>query len=106
MRGKKTRISKSVFVEHHLGDSAVAGEWGGVSVRPAGGERAARPRGPKARGLLSSSPTGTFSEESGSIPKHKDAEDVGKSDMGELSDLADGNPRADRVGRAWMGLGM
>lgn len=28
MRGKKTRISKSVFVEHHLGDSAVAGGMG------------------------------------------------------------------------------
>lgn len=61
--------------------------------------------GPKARGLLSSSPTGTFSKESGSIPKHKDLEDIGKSEMGELSDLAEGNPRAD-IGRAWMGLGM
>lgn len=37
MRGKKTKISKYVFVDHHLGDSAVAREWGGVSVRPAWG---------------------------------------------------------------------
>lgn len=42
MRGEKRKISKYVFVEHHRGDSVVDRDRGGVSVRTAGGEGAAR----------------------------------------------------------------
>lgn len=71
MRGKKTRISKSVFVEHHLGDSAVAGEWGGVSVRPAGGERAARPRDLKPGDCFHPAPQEPFQKNQEASPNTK-----------------------------------